>query len=185
MARDCSSKSSRKRKNRAAREGRPQGSCKPVEASQCTMLMVSCVNGVEGGNRFRVGLKGPLRNDQIGEFGGNVDVRGLQRASLHGAKPARCLRCRWSLPRWLAWSDNRRCPASSGPGDWRRWPAQAAHVLLLAIAVGNADGSIGADGKALILAGRVAILDGCSRDRGSRVDLADIGRSRQNSAGSS
>ena len=40
-------------------------------------------NGIERGNRFRVGLKGPLRDDQIGEFGGNVDVRGLQRAILH------------------------------------------------------------------------------------------------------
>ena len=39
------------------------------------------LNGVEGGYRFRVGLEGALRNNQIGKLGGDIHVRCLEGAS--------------------------------------------------------------------------------------------------------
>src|SRR5436305_4925351 len=41
---------------------------------------------VERGDGFGVGLKGALRNDERGEFAGDVDVRPFEGAILHGAE---------------------------------------------------------------------------------------------------
>ena len=35
-------------------------------------------DGVEGGNGLGIGLESPLRNDQVGELGGDVDVGHLE-----------------------------------------------------------------------------------------------------------
>lgn len=46
-------------------------------------------DGVKGGYRLGIGLKGALCDDQVGELGGDVDVGSLQRASLERAAPTR------------------------------------------------------------------------------------------------
>ena len=63
-------------------------------ANQRNLSLVNHVDGflgdgIEGGDRLRVGFKGALGDDQVREFGGDVDVRGFQRTAFDRAAAAR------------------------------------------------------------------------------------------------
>ena len=118
-------------------------------------------HGIEGGHRFCVGLKGALGDNQVGKLGRDVDVRTFESAALHRAQ-AGCSRR----------PDGRRAAGQRSRvvavperlqalvvGNIAHRQLAYNHIIV-AVAVRNGDGSVRADGEALIVAGRIAVLQG-------------------------